>query len=118
VLHNRQGGLRVMTTTQLEDYFLANDAMSQEQAEKIRREWDRVKGHTFKPYGGPLTLFRARAQPIVCSFDPEMNWRDLAKGSVSVEIVPGLHADVMKPRNIRVVAEKLKKCLEQIERTK
>ena len=73
-----------------------------------------MKTHSFKPYTGPLTLFRAQAQPILCSFDPEMNWGELAKGRVSVEIVSGLHADVMNPRNIRVVAGKLKKCIEEV----
>ncbi len=110
----RQDVVKVMMTTELTELVNAIGPMTQEQLEHIERDWVRVKRHAFQSYSGPLTLFRARALPIVCSFDPAMNWRELVQGDISVEIVPGMHADLLHERNIHLVAAKVKRCLDRV----
>lgn len=64
-----------------------------------------------KPWPGPVTLFRASAQP-----DPrlpwDLGWTPLAEGGVEVYELPGDHDLVFKEENIRVLAEQLRVRLE------
>jgi hypothetical protein len=53
-----------------------------------------LEAHNFQSYAGRVTLFRARAQPLLCSFDPEMHWGELALGGVDVHVVPGVHHEI------------------------
>jgi len=117
-LHNRRNVLNIMTTTKFEDIAQVINTTSSEQLEKIEQEWALVRHHTFKPYNGRLTLFRAQAQPFLCSFDPEMNWSELVRGGVTLQIVPDMHIDLLSERNMPVVAAKLKRCLEQLQAAK
>ena len=64
-----------------------------------------------KPWPGPVTLFRASAQP-----DPrlpwDLGWTPLAEGGVEVYELPGDHDLVFREENIRVLAEQLRARLE------
>jgi thioesterase domain-containing protein len=64
-----------------------------------------------KPWPGPVTLFRASAQP-----DPrlpwDLGWTPLAEGGVEVYELPGDHDLVFREENIRVLAEQLRAHLE------
>jgi thioesterase domain-containing protein len=53
------------------------------------------------PYGGKITLFRARIRSfnevVFGSLDPHMGWGSLAKGGVAVNLVDGFHRNVHLP---------------------
>ena len=47
-----------------------------------------MRTYEFHTYAGPLTLFRARRQPLVSAHDPYLGWRDAIQGAIEVVDVP------------------------------
>lgn len=45
--------------------------------------------------------------------EPTWGWSLYSEGSVDIQVVPGDHFTMMNQPNVRVLAEKLKVCLEQ-----
>jgi thioesterase domain-containing protein/acyl carrier protein len=66
-------------------------------------------------YAGHVALFRSRGHPLVCSFDPQYGWGELATGGVTVKIVPGAHESILEEPHVRVVAKELQKLLWQAQ---
>jgi len=73
--------------------------------------WVAAINYKPRPWPGPITLFRATAQP-----DPrlpwDLGWTPLAEGGVEVYELPGDHDLVFREENIRVLAEQLRARLE------
>jgi thioesterase domain-containing protein len=73
--------------------------------------WVAAINYKPRPWPGPITLFRASAQP-----DPrlpwDLGWTPLAEGGIEVYELPGDHDLVFKEENIRVLAEQLRARLE------
>jgi thioesterase domain-containing protein len=73
--------------------------------------WVAAINYRPRPWLGPVTLFRASAQP-----DPrlpwDLGWTPLAEGGVEVYELPGDHDLVFREENIRVLAEQLRARLE------
>ena len=67
-----------------------------------------------KAYAGRVTLFRSRGHPVLCSFDPQCGWGDLAAGGVTVKIVPGAHESILEEPHVRALADELKKSLREV----
>lgn len=61
-----------------------------------------------KPYPGRVVLFRTRGHPIVCSFDPQYGWGELARGGVDVNVVRGGHGNVLAEPFVEGVARALR----------
>lgn len=72
-----------------------------------------AKQYELKPYGGPVTLFRASHQPPGIYPDPTNGWKDLAVGGLEVIEVPGYHGAIVREPRVRYLAEKLNPCLER-----
>jgi amino acid adenylation domain-containing protein len=62
-----------------------------------------------------VTLFRSRAHPVLCSFDPQCGWGELATGGVSVTIVPGSHESILTEPHAHAVAAAMKECLDKLQ---
>jgi amino acid adenylation domain-containing protein len=77
----------------------------------IEAEHHALTTYVPRPYPGRITLFRARAQPLLCSHDPSMGWRELASGGLEVRPVPGPHAYILKEPFVRGLARELAACL-------
>jgi thioesterase domain-containing protein len=65
-----------------------------------------------------ITLFQAselieRYEWNDTKLEPTWGWSQYADGSVDIQVVPGSHFTMMNQPNVRVLAEKLKVCLEQ-----
>jgi amino acid adenylation domain-containing protein len=80
-----------------------------------RKLWDAhvraSRNYRPKTYTGPITLFRTRAHPFICSFDPTFGWCDYALGGVTVKIVPGAHESILEEPHVWFLAEEMKKVL-------
>jgi len=63
-------------------------------------------------YPGKLTLLRASRQPFRIDPDPTLGWADLAAGGLTIHEVPGDHVSILMEPNVRILAERLKLCLE------
>jgi thioesterase domain-containing protein len=75
-----------------------------------------------RPYPGRTALF-ALAQrdgmtdslydPLVGEIDPQLGWGPIAAGGVDVQELPGGHVTIFQEPHVRILAEKLKDCLEK-----
>jgi amino acid adenylation domain-containing protein len=65
-------------------------------------------------YDGRVTLIRTRGHPLLCSFDPQYGWGELADGGVEVKIVRGGHGNVLAEPFVASVADALKPCLDLV----
>jgi aspartate racemase len=68
-------------------------------------------------YRGRVTLFRSREQIIgVSSYgDPHLGWGELAAGGLDFHEVPGTHLGMLQEPHVKVLAEKLKACLDKAQ---
>ncbi|MBW4493512.1 MAG: amino acid adenylation domain-containing protein [Oscillatoria princeps RMCB-10] len=73
-----------------------------------------VRNYVPQVYPGRLTLFRALERPTAEYYDPLLGWGGLAAGGVEIQEVPGHHVTMMFEPYVRVLAEKLKACLERL----
>jgi thioesterase domain-containing protein len=69
-----------------------------------------------KPYAGRLTLFRTLSPAGHGEDDHHFGWGALAAGGVEVHEIPGSHLDITSEPNVRTLAQKLGKCLENAQR--
>ena len=81
---------------------------------QIRLQRDYVPG----PYEGRVTLLRAASQKAQLLFDAllsgwDFGWGRLARGGVSVMVVPGWHLSMLKKPDVLVLAACLRRCLDQ-----
>ncbi len=68
-------------------------------------------GFLSQTYGGDITVFRVRRQPLNRIRDPRLGWAKLTSGNVDVHIITGDHGSVLREPSVRDLAEELKKCL-------
>jgi thioesterase domain-containing protein len=83
-------------------------------SERETRLWNNHLGllvrHVSKPYGGPLSLFRTRGHPLVCSYEDDFGWRKLAP-NVTVKNIPGSHEGIFMEPHVRGLAAELEQSL-------
>jgi amino acid adenylation domain-containing protein/FkbH-like protein len=79
-----------------------------------RRAWEThiraLLNYYPRPYAGRVTLFRSRGHQLICSFDEQYGWGELAR-EVEVEIVPGSHESILEEPHVKFLAERLSACL-------
>lgn len=71
-----------------------------------------------KAYSGKVTLFRAMLEqsPEEWIFDSYLGWSQFATQGVEIQEIPCIHIRMFDEPNVKVVAEKLRGCLEQTPR--
>ena len=67
-----------------------------------------------KAFAGRLTLFRTRGHALLCSFDDHYGWGQLARGGVTMKIMPGGHGNILDEPYVRTVAQSLQNCLADV----
>ncbi|MEQ8464169.1 amino acid adenylation domain-containing protein [Coleofasciculus sp. E1-EBD-02] len=71
------------------------------------------RSYTPVVYPNQITLFRAEESFWLENSDPAMGWNQLTDGGVKVHTISGNHYTLVKEPHVRVLAERLKVCLEQ-----
>jgi thioesterase domain-containing protein/acyl carrier protein len=66
-----------------------------------------------QPYDGEVTLIRTRGHPLLCSFDWQYGWGELAHG-VEVNVVRGGHGNVLAEPYVKSVAQVLQRRLARL----
>lgn len=66
-----------------------------------------------KPFPGQVTLFRTRGHSLLCSFDPNYGWGELARSGVAMKIMPGGHGNILDEPHVRTVAHSLRACVDE-----
>lgn len=62
-------------------------------------------------YGGTVTLFRTRGHAFVTSFDENYGWSDLARGGLTIRLMPGGHGNILDEPHVRAVARAFEACV-------
>jgi acetoacetyl-CoA synthetase len=68
--------------------------------------WEAFDTYCPSPYPGPVTFFRVEGRREGMG-DPLPVWRRRVRGGLTVEPVPGSHADVVAEPNVRILAERV-----------
>jgi thioesterase domain-containing protein len=70
-----------------------------------------------RPFPGRITLFASRRQPeaVDIARDPSLGWDAWATGGVEIHRVPGRHLDIIKEPNVRILADRLRRCIAEAE---
>ncbi|MBW4498234.1 MAG: amino acid adenylation domain-containing protein [Scytonema hyalinum WJT4-NPBG1] len=73
--------------------------------------------YIFQEYSGRMILLRTdeqeREEATGMQYDPQFGWGELITGGIDVYHIPGSHYTLLDEPNVRVLAEKLKLCLEK-----
>jgi thioesterase domain-containing protein len=72
-----------------------------------------VKDYVPQTYSGGVTLFLA--SDLTAGYDLQDGWRELVDGSVGVHVISGNHINMINDPHVRVLAEKLRGCLERAQ---
>ncbi len=68
-------------------------------------------------YPGRVTLFRAMLAQVAEGWycDPYLGWGKLAAQGIEIQEIPGLHTKMFDEPQVKVVAEKLRACLDKAQ---
>jgi aspartate racemase len=78
-----------------------------------------LRKYVLQVYSGQVTVFRTEDGLVVGQqeSDPKMGWGELALGGVDIYDISGIHNSIFKEPHVQSVSEKMKACIDQIERT-
>ncbi len=73
--------------------------------------------YVLQVYQGPVTLFRASLERTTegWELDPQMGWSNLAVNGLEIHDIPTDHIKMFNEPDIKMLAEKLKVCLDQVQ---
>ncbi len=69
-----------------------------------------------RPFDGEVLLLRAAKQRIGAPSDPTLGWGELMNGNLSVKTFPGHRSNLLCEPRVCLLAEELRRCLEQASR--
>jgi amino acid adenylation domain-containing protein len=73
-----------------------------------------VKDYVPQTYAGDVTLFLAT--DLTADYDLRDGWRELVEGRIEAHEIAGNHINIIKEPHVRVLAEKLRACLDRAQR--
>jgi amino acid adenylation domain-containing protein len=77
-----------------------------------RRNMAAAAAYSPRPFPGRLTLLRSAGSGSGTGDDPTRGWGTLCAGGVEVQLVPGTHQTLLEPPHHRVLAERLRLCMD------
>ena len=100
--------------SRLQEYYSADH--SQNQSPLLEAHEQATKDYVYQVYSGRAILFRAVEQLEINEFqviDSQLGWGSLIAGGLEIKHVPGDHYTMFSVPYVKVLAEKLKACLDQ-----
>jgi thioesterase domain-containing protein len=79
--------------------------------ELLKSDFQASRNYELQRYPGRVTLFKANEDLAETSPDPTLGWSEWANARVEVHVVPGNHANMVYEPHVKVLAEKLRDCL-------
>jgi hypothetical protein len=97
---------------------------------KDDRHWDIIDAnmlawseYTYQPYSEQITLLRvdenshdSQDHAVGVKSEPLLGWDKLVSGGIDVHYIPGSHFTLFDEPHVRILADKLKPCLEKAQR--
>ena len=111
--------IREYSKTENPELFDATDfidfagELSPHRQQLIMSHYQAMKDYVPQSYRGRVTLFRAKARPLMSTHDPEAAWKELNPGGLVVINVPGTHEGMFKVPHVNYLAGQLKKLIDQ-----
>ena len=111
--------IREYSKTENPELFDATDfidfagELSPHRQQLIMSHYQAMKNYIPRSYRGRVTLFRAKARPLMSTHDPEATWKELNLGGLDVINVPGTHEGMFKVPHVNYLAGQLKKLIDQ-----
>lgn len=68
-------------------------------------------------YNGRVILFRTQSRPLLCTYNPEIEWRKLTENNVELHEIPGFHEGIFKEPHVQVLAGLLRKSIKNASNT-
>ena len=69
-----------------------------------------------KDYRGRMDLFLAEDTRNQPDFEPHLGWKQVVKGILKIHNVPGSHATIIKEPHLEILAQSLRKVLDELEK--
>jgi amino acid adenylation domain-containing protein len=80
----------------------------------IDANFEAIRSYSIRPYAGNATLFRCQVQTLDYALSADLGWSELIAGNLEIFNIDSIHYGMLREPSIKVVAEKLKLCLENI----
>jgi amino acid adenylation domain-containing protein len=80
----------------------------------IDANFQAIRSYSIRPYAGNATLFRCQVQTLDYALSADLGWSELIAGNLEIFNIDSIHYGMLREPSIKVVAEKLKLCLENI----
>jgi thioesterase domain-containing protein len=82
----------------------------------VTSNYQALMGYQVRPYPGTVTLFRATRNDLsrLPDWGPDLRWGSVA-GQLEIELVPGDHKGILREPDVRVLAERLRARLDQVQ---
>jgi aspartate racemase len=97
----------------LEDIFELSE-LSQDVVRIMQHHLKLLQDYQALPYSGPLTLYRARAQPLFRLTNDDLGWGMIVSKGIEIVEIPGNHATIIHEPNVRVLAKSIYAALEKL----
>jgi thioesterase domain-containing protein len=73
------------------------------------------QNYVAQTYPGKITLFRSQIHDLKVAMSPGLGWDDLPNGGLEIQPIPGDHFGLLKEPYVKIVAKKLRYCLQQVQ---
>lgn len=80
----------------------------------IDANFQAIRAYSIRPYAGNATLFRCQVQTLDYALSADLGWSELIAGNLEIFNIDSIHYGMLREPSIKVIAEKLKLCLENI----
>jgi amino acid adenylation domain-containing protein len=80
----------------------------------IDANFQAIRSYSIRPYAGNATLFRCQVQTLDYALSADLGWSELIDGKLEIFNIDSIHYGMLREPSIKVVAENLKLCLENI----
>jgi thioesterase domain-containing protein len=97
----------------LEDIFEL-DALPKDYVQTMEYHLKLLREYKPRPYSGPLTLYRARTQPLFRLSETELGWGAIVNGGIGVVQIPGNHSTIVSEPRVRLLADALRSAIEKV----
>lgn len=81
----------------------------------VRANYKAMWSYTPQPYNGRILYFRASDRSGGFAPNPELPWIELSTGGIEIHVVPGNHHTMLNQPHIQVLAQVLKRSIDQAQ---
>jgi thioesterase domain-containing protein len=105
--------MRTVAIADLEDIFELS-VYPKDYVQAMEYHLELLRGYQPSSYSGPLTLYRARTQPLFGLEKADLGWGTIVGKSIEIVRVPGNHETIIREPHVRFLAMAMRASIEKI----